>query len=344
MKKLYFLAIACFALINAKAEVPEAVYFQDFESGLSADMAIVGSGELTDADDSNFGKVYHNNPDEDATARTNYLTLPSDIFSDMNSAIGEDSSMTIAFWVNASQCFGDSITAGGKNQPSYFYAPLFSAYGDAPVDAVNTYPMMICQTRGPIQINNSGWCDFGTDYEDNGFPIGTNDSNSVDWLSDNEWHYFSVTMSTTTAKVYYDGTLTYSWTIDGVSDGQVSRGMFTNGADLDYICLGGNQAWDWGDSDQGFLMDDFAVYASELSADQINEIITAKTEDSGSTAIATTSESNGTIVSTVFYGINGVNMGDDLTDLNPGIYIQCNTYTDGSVKSVKVSKTTPAGF
>ena len=73
-----------------------------------------------------------------------------------------------------------------------------------------------------------------------------------------------MTLTETQAIVYIDGNVANSWTVAGSGDGNTISGLFTNGADLKYICLGGNQAWDWGDNDPGFWFDDFAVYDKAL--------------------------------------------------------------------------------
>jgi hypothetical protein len=64
--------------------------------------------------------------------------------------------------------------------------------------------------------------------------------------------------------------------VDGTTGGSVIKGLFSNGADLKYICLGGNQAWNWGDQDPGFMFDDIAIYDVELSAKQIESIMANK--------------------------------------------------------------------
>ena len=61
--------------------------------------------------------------------------------------------MTISFWVSA---------AHAGSVATYTYAPFFSAYAKAP-GTKNEFPMLILQSRGPVQINNNGWCDFSGD-------------------------------------------------------------------------------------------------------------------------------------------------------------------------------------
>ncbi len=47
-------------------------------------------------------------------------------------------------------------------------------------------------------------------------------------------------------------------------------------AGLEYICLGGNQAWDWGDPDPGFGFDDIFLYNKVLSKNEIKQLMLLK--------------------------------------------------------------------
>lgn len=62
----------------------------------------------------------------------------------------------------------------------------------------------------------------------------------------------------------------------GSGDGNTISGIFTNGADLKYISLGGNQAWTWADPDPGFMFDDIAIYNKALTIDEIQAIMKKK--------------------------------------------------------------------
>ncbi len=62
-----------------------------------------------------------------------------------------------------------------------------------------------------------------------------------------------------------DGELKNEWQVAGTGDNNTIEGAFIYGANYKYITLGGNQAFDWGDPDPGFMFDDFAVYNKELS-------------------------------------------------------------------------------
>lgn len=242
---------------DAKNALPTPVYSIDFESGLTFE-TIAGTGSLVDDDSEYFGKVYYNvGPDGAQAQRTNYLILPSDIFSNITSAGTNE--MTISFWVNVASA------------TDYYFTPLFSAYGAAPIDNVNTWPMLVLETRGWMQVNCSGYCDFGDTYKDN-----SEYTNSTDWLVDGEWHLYTSVWTETNVKVYIDAVETQSWTVDGVSGGQVVSGPMLSGSQLTYICLGGNQAWSWGDVDGAFKFDDVAIFSKALSKGQIEGIMTDK--------------------------------------------------------------------
>ena len=241
---------------NTSKPLPEPVYFNSFERGVG-ESSIQGSGSLKDVG-GNFGIVFQN---KGGAKRTNYLLLPSDALS--HSASTKE--LSIAVWVSAKNA-GQSA--------SYMWTPLFTAYGAAPTGGSNTMPMFACQYRGVLQVNCSGWCDF-TDAQ-NTEGKNTLYHGDTDWLSDGEWHLYTATFTETSAKVYFDGELKNEWKLDGTSDGQIVKGLFSNGADLKYICLGGNQAWDWGDDDNAFMYDDIAIYNKVLTAEQIKTVINSK--------------------------------------------------------------------
>jgi hypothetical protein len=69
--------------------------------------------------------------------------------------------------------------------------------------------------------------------------------------------------------VFFDGDLKNEWNSSGDN---TQKGLFTNGADLKYICLGGNQAWDWADNDAGFEFDDIMCFNAALTAAQIKAL------------------------------------------------------------------------
>ena len=110
-----------------------------------------------------FGNVFSNAMDG---MRQNYLLLPEDALSHSV----ETQALTISVWVNR----------GNETVSShYMWSPLFTAYGAAP-NPVNAMPMLACQYRGVLQVNNNGW----SDYTDNQNVNGTNGiyHDATDWL------------------------------------------------------------------------------------------------------------------------------------------------------------------
>ena len=243
--------------ISKVVKLPDPVYFTDFET--SDGLTIVGAGQFAQDATPGFGRVFQNAAS--TTPRQNYLLLPDHILS--HSA--ETQQMTIGFWVNA--------TNAGPSA-AYNWAPMFMAYGAAPVNNENTWPMLACQYRGVLQVNCAGWTDYTDAQNVNGVNALYHNDTNADWLADHEWHYYTVVFDEENAKVYFDGKVVNEWQMDGV--GNTQRGLFNNGGDLKYICLGGNQAWGWADNDPGFAFDDFVVYDQALTEEMIQKIVTDK--------------------------------------------------------------------
>ena len=241
-------------------EQPTPVYFNNFST--TDGLTVAGNGEFEEDEDARFGQVFHNDPTLTKAVRTNYLVLPEDVLS--HSA--ETKEMTIAFWVNV------------RNAADFWFSPIFSAYGQSPAANASAgkegnnenWPVFVLQSRGLMQINNGGWCDFGAELSDS-----TALTENTFWLDDNAWHLYTVTLTTTKVIVYIDGKAFNSWTLNG-SEGQVTEGFFTYGGNYKHICLGGNQAWNWSDPDPAYAFDDFAVYDKALTAEQIKVIIDKK--------------------------------------------------------------------
>lgn len=242
------------------------VYFNDFE-GNNEGCTIKGDGRFIDEGDV-WGKVYQNGG---GAQRTHYLLLPEDALSHSV----ESKAMTIGVWVNAK-----------NTAESYNFAPLFMAYGAAPSGNTNTWPMFACQYRGLLQVNCAGWSNFANEQNVAGVNTEYNEMAGLDWLADDEWHYYSVVLTETNAKVYFDGEIKNEWNVSGVGDGNVIAGLFSNGADLKYICLGGNQAWDWADNDAAFMFDDIAIYNQALTTEQIKSIIDTKKTGNSSNVLS----------------------------------------------------------
>ena len=229
-------------------------YTNDFSS--TDGLEIVGSGSFVD--DDVFGKAFKN-----ATGgkRTNYLMLPDDLFA--HSLYSQQ--LTIGFWVN-------SADAGAS--ADYMWAPIFTAYETTTTGQDNGAPMFACQYRGVLQANCSGWCNYENAQNTN----GTNElyHGDTDWLADKGWHYYTVVLDGDNAKVYFDGKLKNEWNanteyMDGEKKitGTTQRGLFFKGDVLKKICLGGNQAWNWGDNDPGFKFAKFLATNKAMTAEEI---------------------------------------------------------------------------
>ena len=274
-------ALAMLATATMADELPTPVYFNDFSS--ADGLTIVGNGQFEDDADSRFGKVFHNDPTLTKAIRTNWLEVPN-VFSNST----ETKEVTIGFWVNK------------KNAADYFWSPIFTAYGDYNVnmshawDEGNTmgwWPFFYVEARGIMQWNAGGWCDFTAAQNDN--PNTDDPSNPANnmttvWSDDGAWHYFTITITSSSAKVYVDGNVINSWTI---SDNSLA-GMFTQ-TDLTHFCLGGNQAFGWDDPDPAFAFDDFAVYNKALTSEEIAAIISAKTNTTGVQNVKAAKAENG---------------------------------------------------
>ena len=223
----------------------------------------VGDGQFvsTEEEGAIFGDYYQNVAG--SGPRQNYCLLPEDVLA--HSAKTHE--LTIAFWVSAE----------GFTPDQYTYAPLFTAY--AQQNSPNTWPMLALQSRGPIQVNCSGWCDFtGAQavggkvniYNSNAWEAGDAAFNLVgNWLEDQKWHYFTAVFTDTNASIYLDGDVKNEWNVDGVTEGQIISGLFDHGEDLKYVCLGGNQAWDWNDLDSPFRFARLMIKNSKMTAGEI---------------------------------------------------------------------------
>ena len=284
-------AAALFCSTGAKAQT--LLYSNDFESGLNGS-TIVGNGVIEDSSNPGHGMVFHNAAAGQAV-RTNYLTLPATIFSDLKT--DATNALTISFWVNKGTA------------TNYFWCPIFSAYAAAPPAGGNSSPMMVLQSRGVVQTNLDGtWCDY-TDAQN----VKATNTASTNWIDDSNWHFYAVTFTTTSVKVYIDGTIMNEWTLSGTASGGSDAGLFSIGSALSYICLGGNQAWSWNDPDPAFLYDKLKIYSGALTTAQINSLIASD----GLIAPVLTSSKTALYFDDKYLSesilVNGANLGSDIT-------------------------------
>lgn len=196
-----------------------------------------------------FGDFFRN---DGSAVRTSYCLLPEDVLA--HSA--KTQAITIAVWVRAQK---EAVSA------NYMFAPLFTAYAAAPVNGENTWPMMAFQYRGLLQVNCAGWSDYSD--EQNVAGVNTLYHGDTDPLADKKWHYYTAVFKGENAKVYIDGELKNEWNNDGTTNTQ--KGLYSNGSDLKYICLGGNQAWNWADNDAPFDFARLLIKNSGMSQGEI---------------------------------------------------------------------------
>lgn len=244
--------------------------YEDEETGIRTTWygeKAVGNGKFsaTDEEGAPFSEFFQN----DGTAvRTSYCLLPEDVLAHSD----KTHELTIAFWVSAK----------GFTPDQYTYAPLFTAYTQK--NNPNTWPMLALQSRGNVQVNCNGWCDFtgannvagkNNIYNSNAWEANSDGYNNAgNWLEDQKWHYYTAVFTDTNVKVYLDGEVKNEWEIDGTSEGQKISGLFNDGANLKYVCLGGNQAWDWNDIDSPFRYACLLIQNSSMTPDMIKAQMT----------------------------------------------------------------------
>ncbi len=246
---------------KAAVTLPAPIYENDFEIEDAAKGTIVGGGSIVNASDSSHGRVFENAAAQGgASKRANFFQLPAALFNSNAAQIAEKKGVTVSFAVNA-------------NGKSAMFSPVFSAYGAAPSNGTNTFPMFIIQGRQLIQFNANGYCDF-TDADN----VNGKNVESIDYMNDNGWHTVTVTISENKAVYYVDGLPANTW--NHAVPGFLSAAGIGS---LNYICLGGNQAWDWADDDAFYQFDDVKIYAEALSADQVYKLATGKESSSDKT-------------------------------------------------------------
>lgn len=210
-----------------------------------------GKGQFasTEEEGAIFGDFFHN---DGSAVRTSYCLLPEDVLA--HSAKTEE--LTIAVWVRAQE---EAVSA------NYMWAPLFTAYAADNAGGNNSWPMLACQYRGLLQVNCAGWSDYAATQNVAG--KNTEYNGDADWLKDHKWHYYTAVFEGENAKVFFDGELKNEWNNDGTTNTQ--KGLFSNGADLKWICLGGNQAWDWNDNDAPFDFARLLIKNNKMTAGEI---------------------------------------------------------------------------
>ena len=316
MKRTIFtLLLAGFVMAGAFAQT--LLYENDFEDGL-AGATIVGTGAIVDSGDPAHGMVFHNSAGGQAV-RSNYMLLPATIMTDL--AAAESNALTISFWVNKSTATG------------FYWSPMFSAYGAAP-NPNNTWPMMVLQTRGVVQVNANGtWSDF----VDNQNLAGTN-TVSTAWIDAGDWKFYTAVLTPTNVKVYIDGAIMNEWQLNGDVAGGSIAGLFSAGTQMPYICLGGNQAWNWNDPDPAFMYNKLKIYSGALSTAQINSLMINNQLSAPVLTVNTSAVYLDEFYSSQNIIINGSNLSEDISIVAPaGINVSVTSIPQNNASDVSVS-------
>ncbi len=215
-----------------------------------------------------FGDFFQNNGNLE---RTSYCLLPEDVLA--HSA--KTQALSFGVWVRAPK---------EDDASSYQNVPILTAY-DAQ-KSTNDAPYFALQYNGTAQLDNGSQCSYTA--EQNVAGENTLVSGANDWLADKKWHYYTAVMTGESAKIYIDGELKNEW--DCSKGGASQAGLFANGADLKYVCLGGNQiasVSDAFDAPFGFarlLIKNSPMTAGEIKAQMVAdfpdyEAYWAKTEE-----------------------------------------------------------------
>ncbi len=335
---LAMLAIAGLAKAEDEVTLPTPVYENTFDSADErAECTIVGGGEYVVFTDSH-GVAFQNAM---STAdHTNYLLLPQTLFECL---VGK-TTCTICFWARLRDNW-DGVSG-------YFYSPIFESFGEESYGATSSnpwsYPFFSMESRGLLQINCNGYCDF-LDAQNDAVIAGTAETNyqGTYWLDDVEWHLVSTTIvaeganGTNTADFCIDGSPLNSWTLNG-GDAQTISGIFTtleseSTMRLIYNCLGGNQALGYLDADAPYIFDNFRIYDEALTKAQLVALYNAEVGDPNATYEPTAISNITTdaeVVSVEYFNLSGAKISEPAK----GITLEKTTYSDGTTSVNKILK------
>ncbi|MBQ9665457.1 MAG: hypothetical protein IJV33_03175 [Bacteroidaceae bacterium] len=263
--------------LSAQAQtLPNAVWTCDFEGATTvADVngQQIGSGELRVSDDPNFGTYYMNDPEFTGAQHTNYLVITQDGFK--RAAEKSDGGVSFAFWVystDANEQGPAGFQVDGVDVPYYWYSVLCTAYNSQDSWQTWSWPMLSVNARLWMQINTAGfWDDFPDAENANGV-----NAVSVDWLKEGGWHHVAMVFENYGAvtKLYVDGKVMNEWNTKADFGGEGN--FFTHLYKYDNLYVGGAAQWGWADPDPAFGYDDLSLYATALTADQIELIMDIK--------------------------------------------------------------------
>ena len=180
--------------------------------------------------------------------RTSYCVLPEDVLG--HSA--KTQAISFGVWVKAPE---------DADAESYKGVPMLAAYDM--FKNINEAPLFVLQYDGTAKLDNGTQCDYSD--EQNVAGSNTVYSGDKDWLADHKWHYYTAVLEGESAKIYFDGELKNEWNCGGSQ-----AGLFSNGADMKYVCLGGNQIDEAEDgSDAPFAFARLLIKNSPMTAGEI---------------------------------------------------------------------------
>lgn len=288
MKKLYSImgTLALAGTAMAQTSLPNAIATINFEGVQSpADLGaeLVGAGEFKQSADSNFGVYYQNNPEGSLTTHGNYLIIPTQGFVSCHSKSSEV--FSIGFWINGYV----ANEKQGTGTSGHYYSTAIAAYSQANSYKTFSWPMFSARTRGILQINCNGWSDYVNEENVNGANVESNEwiqtkqvegtvtdaegnevPGMVNTAFDENWHYVTLTFNGINAKFYVDGEIKNEW---NASNNNYSFPSVTDALDALYL---GDCGPFFNDKDGAYAYDDIAMYATELTQDQIDLIIRIK--------------------------------------------------------------------
>ena len=206
----------------------------------------IGEGELTSTDEEGaaFGDYFQG---YGGTVRSSYCLLPE--AEEVLAHSSNTQALTVAVWVKA---------PAETSSADYANAPLLAAY----TAQGSATPFFALPYNGLAQLDNGTQCDYTDAQNVNGSNVVYNNGN--DWLADHKWHYYTAVFKGENAKIYFDGELKNEWECGGNQ-----AGLFSNGSDLKYVCLGGNAPGSEEINDAPFAFARLLIKNSSMSAGEI---------------------------------------------------------------------------
>lgn len=200
---------------------------------------IIGDGKFVN--DDKFGLVFKNNTDN-AVARTNYLTLPTDKIKACASA----GRLTISFWIKNY----DKATISE-------WSPVFVIKNG---NVSSDWLYYIFRHKGQLLVNYDGFVDS---------PIASDWTAENDWLNGNDdWHYVVATVSKDDLTLYVDGNVLSTCLPNG-ADGNNASGFIDGLANVNFFAIGGAQTNNWGDPDLPCMYSNLTISSTKPSAESV---------------------------------------------------------------------------